>query len=214
MKFLDELRAEHVLIDAVLGAFRSWVELRGEGKGEAADGARFLAFFQLWAGHHHHAREELVLFPALVRELELPANRGPIHVLTGDHQRLGGLLEQLAPLLEGGAEMAAVRPLAIDYSRGLWLHLDAENSVLLPEAEFRLVRSGVHALPDREPSAEERAARDAGIALVARYPGFEDLAIIRGEGCVICPAFGSRCDGVEKEWWNQSEWDELPHRVG
>lgn len=214
VQFLDQLKEEHALIDAALGSFRTWADRCAAGAADPADGARFLSFFQLWAGHHHHDREERLLFPVLVRELELPADRGPIHVLTGDHQRLGGVLDQLAPLLRNPSDPAAVQALAIAYSRGLWLHIDAENSVLLPEAEQRLVRSGIHQLPDRQPSAEELAARDGGAALVERYPQLEDLTIIRGEGCVICPAYGSSCAGVEKEWWNQSEWDELPYRIG
>ena len=39
--------------------------------------------------------------------------------------------------------------LAMEYSRTLWLHLDAENSVLLPESEARPRRNNVTELPSR-----------------------------------------------------------------
>ena len=160
MRLLDDLRSEHELIDAVLGSLRTYVERRIEGQADPSDGARFVSFFRLWAGHYHHAREEGVLFPALVEEAGLPGTRGPIAVLEADHRRMADLLERLAPLLTGapeealaGARAEQARDLATAYCRALWHHIDAENSVLFPESEDRLGRAGVTELPTREPTA-------------------------------------------------------------
>jgi hypothetical protein len=37
---------------------------------------------------------------------------------------------------------------------------------------------------------------------------------VRGEGCVVCPSYGDTCAGIEREWWNEWEWEELSERVG
>lgn len=208
MRLIDELKTEHALIDRALGSFRTWVE-RG---GEAADGLAFFRFFRRYAGDFHHAREEDSLFAALHGQAELPLERGPMAVLKADHQRLGAVLDELEPLLRDGTRGARLQALAIDYSRGLWLHLDAENSVLLPEAEERLRRLNVLELPSRSPTEEERAALREGEALVARYPQLEDPEVMRGDGCIMCPAYGVSCRGLEREWWNDAEWDEHGER--
>ena len=56
------------------------------------------------------------------------------------------------------------------YGTALLHHIDAENSVLFPEAATRLGRAGVRELPDRAPDAEESAARDAMEPLLVKYP--------------------------------------------
>ena len=204
MRLIDELRAEHTLIDRALGCLRHWVEVGGD----AADGARFYEFFRRYAGDFHHAREEDSLFVGLHREIELPLERGPMMVLKADHHRLGALLEQLEPLLRGAQRGERLTSLAKDYSRGLWVHIDNENSVLLPESEQRLRQHNVHELPSRAPTAEEAAALQAGQELVARYPELVDHEVMRGDGCIMCPAYNETCRGLEREWWNDSEWSE------
>jgi len=96
----------------------------------------------------------------------------------------------------------------------LWHHIDAENSVLFPECEPRLRRNGVVDLPSRGMTPDESQALEAGRALVARYPPPSDPGVMRGEGCIMCPAFGVTCRGLEREWWNEWEWDEFEDRMG
>lgn len=205
MRLLDELRAEHDLIDRVLGSLRTWV-LSPEV--EPGDGARFLRFFRRYAGDFHHAREEQILFVALAREAELPLERGPIAALTAEHHRFTSLLNELEPLLLRGVADERLTALAIEYSRGLWHHLDAENSVLLPESEDRLRVHYVKELPSRSPADEERLALADGLALNERYAALLDPDVIRGDGCIMCPSYGDGCRGLEREWWTASEWEE------
>ena len=47
-----------------------------------------MTFFRVFAGAFHHEREEVVLFPALIRDAGLPADRGPIAVILDDHRRM------------------------------------------------------------------------------------------------------------------------------
>ena len=62
--------------------------------------------------------------------------------------------------------------------------------------------------------AEENAARDGADRLLALYPPSEDADAIRGEGCVICPSYGISCEGLEREWWSEEEWDDFRERAG
>ena len=213
MRLLDQLRLEHDLIEEVLGSLRTFVDRRARGEADRSDAVGFLAFFRGFAGGYHHAREEEVLLPALVTEAELPESSGPVPALLGQHHAMALTLAELAPLLgselDGDGERARLVELTTRYTRALLAHIDAENSVLLPEAEHRLRRVSVLELPDRPPSAEELAARAAGERLRERYPPSHDAGAVRGEGCVVCPSFGVSCEGVEREWWNDSEWEEF-----
>lgn len=217
MQLIEDLRAEHELIEQVVGSLRAFVTARLAGQGDPADGARFMAFFRRYAGDFHHDKEEAVLFPALAERAELPADRGPIAALTGEHRRMGGLLDAMdglvgAPLAEA-ADRARLQELAVDYSRSLWHHMDAENSVLFPEGQERLRRFHVRELPSRPMTEAEEAAREAGLALLAAYPPQPDAEVHRGDGCVACPSFGHTCDGLEREWWTDLEWEDMWERM-
>lgn len=217
MRLADELRQEHALIESVLGSLLTFAARHAAGRAVPADGPFFVEFLRRYAGDWHHGREEAVLFEALAREAGLPRERGPLPALVDQHHHLAGLLDQLAPLLErpvAADEVSRLQELATAYARGLWQHIDAENSVLLPEAQERLRRVGVLELPGPEPGEGERAAEAGGRRLVETYPPARDPGALRGEGCVICPSFGSPCEGVEREWWNEWEWDEFADKLG
>jgi hemerythrin-like domain-containing protein len=195
----------------VAGSLRTFARARGEGS--PADGPRFLRFFRLYAGQYNHAREEDTLFVALQRDAEIPGDRGPIAALLEDHHRMARLLDEMEPL--AGADLAdakarsSLEALALEYTQQLWQHIDAETSVLLPESEQRLRRHGVTELPAREMTPEEDEARALGEGLLASYPPAHEPGVLRGDGCVVCPAFTRTCRGIEHEWWNEWEWEEF-----
>jgi len=217
MRLIEDLRAEHELIEQVVGSLRTFVAARLDGRGEPSDGRRFLAFFRHYAGDFHHAREEDVLFRTLVDKAELPETRGPIAALTEEHHRMGALVDGMEPLLDSPltdpAERLRLEQLAVDYSRSLWHHIDAENSVVFPESQERLRRFNIRELQSRPPTAEESAAGEAGQALVAAYPPFHDPQVLRGDGCISCPSYGTTCEGVEREWWTELEWEDMKDRM-
>lgn len=213
MLLINELTAEHRLIETVLGSLRAYAEVQAAGAADPADGTQFLHFFRLFAGDFHHGREEDVLFAALAEKAELPADRGPIAAMVAQHAHMAGILDQLEPLLGRSdldpAAAERLRTLAVSYSHALWHHIDAENSVLLPESETRLRRHHVLELPSRPMSTTEAEARASGERLIAKYPPVEDRDVLRGDGCVLCPAYGETCRGLEREWWNEWEWEEF-----
>lgn len=216
MKLLDTLQDEHGLIDRVLGSFRAYVDALIAGTAQAGDGRRFAAFFTEFAGDFHHDREERVLFHALVTEADLPADRGPVYALGREHAEMEAWMRELAPLLDhrpqSAADAAHLRSLATRYAGALWRHIDAENSVLFPEAEERLHRCGVIELDDRPMTAAQAAAREGAADLPARYRPVQDPDLVRGDGCFLCRAHGVTCNGLEAEWWTDLEWDEFQLR--
>ena len=213
MKLLDTLQDEHVLIDRVLGSFRAYVDALIAGTAQPSDGRRFAAFFTEFAGCFHHDREERVLFHALVTQADLPAERGPVYALGREHAEMEAWMRELAPLLEqvpqSAGDAVRLRVLATRYSQALWRHIDAESSVLFPEAEERLHRCGILELEDGPMSGAQAAARDGAASLPSRYPPVEDAALVRGDGCFMCRAYGEACNGLEAEWWTDLEWDEF-----
>ncbi|MGA7615056.1 MAG: hemerythrin domain-containing protein [Thermoanaerobaculia bacterium] len=216
MRLIEQLVEEHERIDRTLGAFRTWAGELAEGRAPREDGTRFIAFFELYAGRFHHEREEEVLFTTLASKAEVPRERGPIAVLTADHRDLESRLAKLRSLLpiETSKSTETLRDLVYAYTEALWTHIDAENSVLFPESESRLRRNGVRELDGRAPSVEELALAADAEALAVRYPPGEDAGVIRGEGCVMCAAYGDRCAGIEREWWGENEWDEFDEHIG
>jgi hemerythrin-like domain-containing protein len=213
MKLIDTFQDEHVLIDQVLGSFRTYVDGLVNGTADLDDGRRFATFFTEFAGHFHHEREEGVLFNALVTDAELPSASGPVHALLLEHAEMEGWMREMTPFLEQRPQSEddrdRLRALAIRYSHALWRHIDAENSVLYPEGAERLGRCGIRELPDRPMSQAEAAARQDGARLLARYPPLEDASLTRGDGCFMCRSHGEACKGLEAEWWTELEWEEF-----
>ena len=218
MQLIEDLRQEHELIERVVGSLRAFVTARLAGQGNPEDAARFMAFFRRYAGDFHHDKEEDILFRALAEKAELPANRGPIPALIGEHTRMAMLLDGMEGLLGSPLsteqERQYLQALAVDYSRSLWRHIDAENSVLFPEGQERLRRFHVRELPSRPMTSEEALAREAGLALVLLYPPKHDPEVHRGDGCIACPSYGSACEGLEHEWWTDLEWEDMRERMG
>jgi hemerythrin-like domain-containing protein len=208
MQLLDDLRREHERIDAVVGALRTWALRLRSGQASIDDRQSFLTFFTLYAGTWHHEREEELLFPALGSEAALPVERGPVAVLLEDHRRMAAILRRLAD----SGEPEAIHQAAVEYSHALWLHIDVENSVLFPESEHQLRRNGVRELASRSATSAENDAASLGDTLIARHPPMQP-DIVRGDGCVMCHAYGDGCRGLEREWWNEWEWEEMSEHV-
>ncbi len=213
MKLIDTFQEEHVLIEQVLGSLRTYVDRLCGGSADPNDGKRFAAFFTEFAGHFHHDREERVFLDALVKEAELPGDRGPVRAFLREHAEMEGWLREMAPLLEqrpqSQADRDQLQAMAVRYSHALWRHIDAENSVLFVEGAERLQRSGVLELPDRPMTEAEAAACEGAMDLPARYPPMDDAALTRGDGCFMCRSHGETCDGLEAEWWTDLEWEEF-----
>jgi hemerythrin-like domain-containing protein len=207
MRLIDELRAEHSLIDRVSGSLIRIAEDASRGDCCQHDVTDLIRFFRVFVAGYHHGREEETLFPTLVERAEVPADRGPLPVIEREHRTMAAMVDELE---SQGKEPAMAAGVARRLAHHLWEHVDKENSVLLPESAERLQRNGVVRLEGREPTAEEEAARELGESLAERFPPLDDPGIVRGDGCIACSAFGETCGGIETEWWNT--WERQHYR--
>jgi hemerythrin-like domain-containing protein len=207
MLLLDELRAEHLLVDRVAGSLVRFAEQAARGDCCKEDVTDFVRFFRIYVSGFHHGREEQRLFPALIDRAEVPADRGPLPAIEEDH---GVMAEMVDTFDAEKGDPARVSEIARRLAHHLWEHVDKENSVLLPEAADRLRRNGVVRLEGRDPTDEEEAARELGKDLCERYPPLDDPGFVRGDGCIACSAFGETCGGIESEWWNS--WERQHYR--
>jgi hemerythrin-like domain-containing protein len=207
MQLLVEFGEEHQLVDRASGSLIRFAEMALKGETTERDTADFVRFLRVYVGGYHHEREEQVLFRALVERAEIPADRGPLPVMLAEHEASAAMVDELEAVV---GEPQAAAAIARRLAHHLWEHADKEDSVLFPEAEQRLIRSGVANLEGRPPTAEEEAARVLGERLTERFPPLDDHEVIRGDGCVACSAFAVTCGGIEKEWWN--DWEHEYHR--
>ena len=208
MQLLDEFAEEHRLVDRASGSLVRFAERANRSETDPQDVLDFVHFLRVYIGGYHHEREEQVLFPALVERAEVPADRGPLPVMLADHRESAAMVNEL----EGAAvDPIAAAVVARRLAHHLWEHADKEDSVLFPESQQRLIRSGVANLEGRPPTPEEEAARELGEQLTVRFPPLDDHEAIRGDGCVACSAFAVTCGGIEKEWWN--DWEHEYHRT-
>jgi hemerythrin-like domain-containing protein len=206
MELVKAICRDHRLIEGVAGSLVAWSQRGPDHPDADADLADILRFLRIYVHDYHHRREE-ILFSALVEHAEVPGNRGPIAILTEEHETSKTLIDELVATDPSAVSLRTVERLASE----LLQHLDKEESVLLPEAERRLIDGGIRELDDEPPSPEIEAVAELGRALVERLPPVDPPDLIRGDGCIVCPAFGDRCHGIETEWW--SDW-ELEHYAG
>jgi len=197
------LRAEHDLIDRAMGSFYHWA-LKGQESDPVARDV-WVRFLDTYVHAFHHQREEELLFSVLISRLELRPDNGPIRVLLEEHEEETELSTALAAASMG----RETKDLAVNIARHVWEHLDKENSVVFAEGNERLVRSGIRHLEDRPMTAEEEGVLGEVKKLIEGFAPLDDPEHIRGDGCMPCGAYGSRCGGVEKEWWNQWDWERM-----
>lgn len=204
MQLIDELHADHRLIDRVAGSLMRWSDRGVDHPDAAADKADLVHFLRVFVHGRHHATEE-VLFAALVEHGEIPGHRGPLPVLRREHDAFIEAVDEFDAVGLDAEAAALARSLAGE----LWQHLDKEESVLLPESERRLIDGGLRELAAEPPGEAEERARELGAELVRRLPPMEDRNLVRGDGCIVCAAFGAECHGIETEWW--SDWERMHH---
>ncbi len=115
------LRDEHQLILKVVDAFEGFIDTPGRDDDRARD---FVRFFALYTDTFHHAKEEDLLFDALVDE-GFPLRQGPIAAMLEDHQRGRALVAQMDGALE---RIAATGAGANDFMRAARRYIDLLRS--------------------------------------------------------------------------------------
>jgi hemerythrin-like domain-containing protein len=200
MQATDVLRNEHRLIVQVVGALRQ-LALAGQAEGriDGAGAADALDFIRNFTDRCHHAKEETLLFPALLAA-GLPADGGPVAVMLSEHEQGRAFAQALDASREAAAAgdsaaLAQFTAAALGYSDLLVGHIDKEDHVLFnladgllsaeQQAQLRAEFDRVEAEEIGE--GEHERFHALGEALVARYG---DPA---GEGPADAPAGCGAC---------------------
>jgi hemerythrin-like domain-containing protein len=139
MKATDVLMEEHEVILRVIKALQKAVDSLPGGKvapGIFLDAADFIKGF---ADGFHHAKEEGVLFPAMIAA-GIPARDGPVAAMLAEHEQGRVLTMDMRSAAEkwqaGDASVEAdVAVNAMNYATLLKAHIHKENCVLFPMAD-------------------------------------------------------------------------------
>ncbi|HWQ07675.1 MAG TPA: hemerythrin domain-containing protein [Holophaga sp.] len=133
------LSTEHKAVLVALQVLEQAGQSLAAGRTEAAgDLDQLLDFFRGFVDRCHHGKEELVLFPELVRR-GVPQERGPVGVMLSEHEmgrdhvrRLQALVDAFRAGEAGAAQQ--VPAVAASYRALLEAHIQKEDHVLFPMA--------------------------------------------------------------------------------
>ncbi len=141
----DILREEHELILRALGTVEHAAK-RLEQNGTLPDGwwTEVIEWLRAFADRNHHAKEENLLFPALLRA-GIPSPGGPVDVMLVEHTQGRAFIKAM----ETGGTPEAQASAARSYVALLRVHIDKENGVLFTMADSIL-----------DENAQRKLARD------------------------------------------------------
>lgn len=179
--FLDALVAEHERILAVLGAMNDFAAWHAHDDPEARAALRqFVRFLREYLDGWHHAKEEALLFEAMVHA-GLPRESGPVGCMLHEHELGRGQVAELAALALGdapftAAELARLDELSRRHGSLLTAHVAKENQMLYPMAARLLpgeiqeaIEGAAVALLERRGAGVVHELEAQGELLVARY---------------------------------------------
>jgi len=173
----ETLRAEHRIILRMLGCLEILMKrIRREKAVETADLREIARFFEQYTDEFHHAKEQEVLFPALVAQ-GIPDDRGPIAVMLRDHEDGGEPLRGMREAVEASEpspeQLLAFATHAAHFVPLLRDHIGKEDHVLFRMAEDALPPRVVVELEDAfETFLDQEFGRDRHReleALVTRF---------------------------------------------
>jgi len=135
------LRRDHDLIEKVIKAMESTIQLLSDGK-QIPESILLpvIDFSKNFTDVCHHTKEEKSLFPAL-EQAGLPSNMGPIAMMLIDHQRsreIGTAMEESAKKYLSSGDSTKLISDMQQYVEHVTEHLWKENNRLFMMAEARL----------------------------------------------------------------------------
>lgn len=135
------LRRDHDLIEKVIKAMGSTIQLLNDGK-QIPESILLpvIDFSKNFTDVCHHTKEEKSLFPAL-EKAGMPSNMGPIAMMLIDHQRsreIGTAMEESAKVYLSSGDSTKLISDMQQYVEHVTEHLWKENNRLFMMAEARL----------------------------------------------------------------------------
>ncbi len=142
MEAIENLMSEHRLILRALAGLESFAEEVRLGREDKAELAAFVTFLREYADGLHHAKEEEILFAAMV-QAGFPQRAGPVGVMLLEHDQGRRLVGELAAAAAhegpwGAEERARLTSAAGAFANLLRAHIHKEDAILYPMAEQRL----------------------------------------------------------------------------
>jgi len=172
MDAIELLMQEHRTIEQVLEALTGFAdEVARSGRSDPQELGRFVDFLREFADARHHAKEEQILFRAMV-EAGFPSEGGPIAVMLHEHglgrahvAALAGLARQATAW--SAADLARLVEVAHGYATLLRAHIQKEDGILYPMAERRLPEAALARVNEACQLLEAARATSAGPDLFA-----------------------------------------------
>jgi len=150
---------EHrVILRALDTLERGADRLKGSGGLPAGWWEELVEWLRAFADRNHHAKEEQLLFPAMVKH-GVPQEGGPIAVMLAEHVQGRALIAAMA-----AGEPAHRAAKARQYVELLRQHIDKENGILFPLADAVLDDQAVRALSREFAAVEAEQGKTASIA--------------------------------------------------
>jgi hemerythrin-like domain-containing protein len=175
MKATEILIREHELILRGVAVLERMARRANAGQAVPGDDARWIIeFIRKFADGCHHAKEEGVLFPAMIAA-GIPAQGGPVAVMLGEHNQGRAAVKAMDAAVAGfGSDQGALEAFAsaaFAYSTLLSNHIFKENNVL-----FRMADQIIPASRDAEMVAayEEHEAKVTGPGEHERFQAMID----------------------------------------
>ncbi len=183
MDAIETLMAEHQQILGAIGALEGFAGEVLHGGGDAAELGQFVTFIREFADAHHHAKEEDLLFVAMV-EAGFSRDSGPIGMMLQDHadgrQHVGVLAEvALTPAPWSATDRERLHAAALGYADLLRAHIQKEDGILYPMAEARLP-AALRARVDAAAAAHD--ARQVAAGVLARLEALGATLVARRSG--------------------------------
>ncbi|HBH03670.1 MAG TPA: hypothetical protein DDZ42_17410 [Candidatus Rokubacteria bacterium] len=155
----DVLRAEHqVILIALTSLDTAAARLAAGHEPPAGWWERAIDFLRSFADRNHHAKEEQLLFPALV-QAGVPSEGGPVGVMLAEHEQGRALIRAMA----AGGDAAERAGAARRYVALLREHIAKEDGVLWPMAESVLDDRVTRALAREFEAVEARQGTSASL---------------------------------------------------
>lgn len=134
MRSTEILMTEHKAVLLSLLILEEAGAALASGNAEAGkDLEQLLDFFRGFVDHCHHSKEEVILFPELVRR-GVPQEGGPIGVMLSEHESGRDHVRRIQAFLDTGAA-DQVLPVIRSYRALLEAHIQKEDKVLFPMAD-------------------------------------------------------------------------------
>jgi hemerythrin-like domain-containing protein len=175
MEAIETLMSEHRTILGAIDALMAFSDAVRRGADDRPELQRFVVFIMDFADAHHHAKEEGVLFEAMIRA-GFPREMGPVGMMLHEHALgrqhvavLAAQAEKASPWSAGDREEIAAA--ARGYAELLRAHIHKEDAILYPMAEQRLpeaLQREVEAGCARAESAAVASGRLAELERLAR----------------------------------------------